>query len=128
MLRGAFEAGFLRATFLLAGPLEIFAFPDLLEAGFAFVFDLLFFLDFIGRSLSLGTQESSYARALSIICVQMPFDFRISSTVSRIAPCPANGNAACAKTSRMRESESLAIMRVKCFDFEGDLLSLGKKV
>jgi hypothetical protein len=30
-----------------------------------------------------------YARALSIIASQMPFDLRMSSTVSRIAPRPA---------------------------------------
>jgi non-ribosomal peptide synthetase component E (peptide arylation enzyme) len=39
-----------------------------------------------------GPHRSSlhHARALSIIEFQMPLDFRMSSTVSRIAPCPAS--------------------------------------
>jgi hypothetical protein len=40
-----------------------------------------------GRAASRGLH---HARALSIIESQIPLDFRMSSTVSRIAPCPAN--------------------------------------
>ena len=37
------------------------------------------------------------------------------------------GDAAGAKASGVRECEPLAVMRVKGFDFEGDLFSLGQK-
>ena len=88
------EALRLRAAFFLAVFFELFAliarlcvFLADLTAGFRFDF---FLAGMVQKSTTRRAQMYCQARALSIISSQTPLDLRISSTVSRIAPCPAS--------------------------------------